>query len=79
MNILGFVAMAPEDTGITIPASVNSEASAAAYLTVLNKQFAGNVFNFAHLALQHSGRLRTLLCALDLGSLCRQSGCERLP
>lgn len=55
VNILGFVAMAPEDVGITIPASINSEASAAAYLLSLNKQFSGNVFNFAHLAMMYQG------------------------
>jgi len=55
VSILGFVAMAPEDIGITIPANVNSEATAQAYLTTLNKQFAGNVFNFAHLAMMYWG------------------------
>ena len=55
VNVLGFVAMAPEDVGITIPASVNSEATAAAYLLSLNEQFSGNVFNFAHLAMMYWG------------------------
>ncbi len=49
VSIIGFVAMAPQDLGILIPATVNSEATAAEFLMAFNKQFAGNVTNFAHL------------------------------
>lgn len=55
VTILGFVAMAPVDTGITIPDSISSETQATQYLKSLNQTFSGNVFNFAHLAMMYWG------------------------
>jgi pimeloyl-ACP methyl ester carboxylesterase len=68
VNIIGAVAMAPQDVGITIPAAVNTEESATAFLVSLNRQFSGNVLNFAHLAMMYWG-LAAAQPGLQLGDL----------
>jgi len=55
INILGFVAMAPEDAGIQIPAGINTEAEASKLVQALNQQFSNNIFNFTHLSMMYWG------------------------
>ena len=54
IDILGFVAMAPEDAGIQFPA-VTSEAEAVKEIQALNQQMGSSVFNFTHLAMLYWG------------------------
>ena len=49
LNILGFVAMAPEDAGIELPPGIDTEQKAVQALQALKTQMGGNVFNFTHL------------------------------
>ena len=55
VNILGFVAMAPPDFGVEIPAQVTTEAEAVKVLQGMNQQLDNNVFNFTHLAMFYWG------------------------
>ena len=55
INILGFVAMAPQDTGIQMPPEVSTESEASKLLQSLNKQMGGDVFNFTHLMMYYWG------------------------
>lgn len=48
IELLGFVAMAPYDMGVTIPKGEISEAQADHYMQTLSKEFGSNVFNFSH-------------------------------
>lgn len=51
INIVGFVAMAPFDIAVTMPAEkITSEADAQQYLKALGNQFSDNIFNFTHYA-----------------------------
>lgn len=50
LNIVGFVAMAPFDVGVTMPANLTNEESAKQYFQDLSAQFSDNVFNFTHYA-----------------------------
>ena len=55
VNILGFVAMAPPDFGVELPAEVTTEAQAVKVLQAMNQQLDNNVFNFTHLAMFYWG------------------------
>jgi pimeloyl-ACP methyl ester carboxylesterase len=55
IDILGFVAMAPQDAGIQIPTGITTEGEAVKLIQALNKQFSNNVFNFTHLAMMYWG------------------------
>lgn len=55
IDILGFVAMAPEDVAMALPQGIDSEQKAIQALQALNKQMGGNVFNFTHLAMLYWG------------------------
>ncbi len=50
IQIVGFVAMAPYDVAVTLPADIHTEADATKYLLALSDQFGANVFNFTHYA-----------------------------
>lgn len=62
VDILGFVAMAPQDAGIQIPGGITTEAEAGRLIEALNNQFSSNVFNFTHLVMMYWG-----LAAADPG------------
>jgi pimeloyl-ACP methyl ester carboxylesterase len=55
IDILGFVAMAPEDIGIQMPTGITTEAEAATLIQAFNGQMGGNVFNFTHLMMFYWG------------------------
>jgi pimeloyl-ACP methyl ester carboxylesterase len=50
IDIIGFVAMAPFDIAVTMPANITNEADASKYLQSLGEQFSDNIFNFTHYA-----------------------------
>lgn len=50
IELLGFVAMAPQDIAAVAPKGEVTEASSEALLESLTKSFSDNVFNFTHLA-----------------------------
>jgi pimeloyl-ACP methyl ester carboxylesterase len=68
INILGFVAMAPEDIGIQMPTGITTEAEAAKLIEAFNTQMGGNVFNFTHLMMFYWG-LAAADPRLNLGDL----------
>jgi Secretory lipase len=51
IELLGFVAMAPQDTRTVAPPGPLDEASATAMLAGLGKAFSDNIFNFTHFAM----------------------------
>ncbi|MBU3620893.1 alpha/beta fold hydrolase [Polynucleobacter sp. CS-Odin-A6] len=55
LELIGTVAMAPDDIGIMIPGATDNQASAQKSLDGLIKMFSGNVFNFAHMAMSMWG------------------------
>jgi pimeloyl-ACP methyl ester carboxylesterase len=68
INILGFVAMAPQDVGIQMPSGINTEAEASKLVQALNQQFSNNIFNVTHLAMMYWG-LAAAEPALSLSDL----------
>jgi pimeloyl-ACP methyl ester carboxylesterase len=68
IDLLGFIAMAPQDTGIQIPSSITTEADAATLIQALNHQFSNNIFNFTHLVMMYWG-LAAAQPGLNLGDL----------
>jgi pimeloyl-ACP methyl ester carboxylesterase len=68
IDILGFVAMAPQDIGIQMPGGITTEAEAAKLIEALNNQFSNNVFNFTHLVMMYWG-LAAAEPELKLGDL----------
>ena len=62
IDILGFVAMAPEDIGGQMPSDITTEAEAAKLIQAFNTQMGSNVFNFTHLMMFYWG-----LAAAELG------------
>ena len=50
ISIVGFVAMAPFDVAVTLPANINTAAEATAAQQKLGQSFESNVFNFTHYA-----------------------------
>ena len=54
LDILGFVAMAPEDIGVEM-AAVSTETEAVRELQAVNQQMGSNVFDFTHLAMMYWG------------------------
>lgn len=50
IDIVGFVAMAPFDIAVTMPAKLSNDADARKYLQSLGEQFSENIFNFTHYA-----------------------------
>ncbi len=50
VQIIGFVAMAPYDVGVTFPTGTLTTADATKYLQNLSDAFSQNVFNFTHYA-----------------------------
>lgn len=50
IELVGFVAMAPFDVAVTIPAKISTEAEAAKFLQELGATFSSNIFNFTHYA-----------------------------
>ena len=68
IDILGFVAMAPQDIGIQMPGGITTEAEASKLIEALNNQFSNNVFNFTHLVMMYWG-LAAAEPKLKLGDL----------
>ena len=50
IEIVGFIAMAPFDIAVTMPAKLANDADARKYLQSLGEQFSENIFNFTHYA-----------------------------
>lgn len=68
VDILGFVAMAPEDIGIEMPDGITTEAEAVQAIQAFNKQMGDNVFNFTHLSMLYWG-LAAAQPSLNLGDV----------
>lgn len=51
VSFVGFVAMAPDDLAVSMPPDATGAEGAQKALSTLTSQFGGNVFNFAHLAM----------------------------
>ncbi len=68
VDILGFVAMAPQDMGIQMPSGIRTEAEATQLIQALNAQFSNNSFNFTHLVMLYWG-LAAAKPGLNLGDL----------
>ncbi len=51
IDIVGFVAMAPDDIGALMPKTALDEPTAVKMLAELGSSFSGNIFNFAHFAM----------------------------
>ena len=68
INILGFVAMAPQDIGIQMPSDISKEAEAAKLIQAFNTQMDENVFNSTHLLMFYFG-LTAARPGLHLGDI----------
>jgi pimeloyl-ACP methyl ester carboxylesterase len=55
LDILGFVALAPQDISILVPAGKLDQASADKYFQESQKMFMNNVFNFTHATMYYWG------------------------
>lgn len=55
LEILGFVALAPQDISIFAPANKLDQASADKYFQDLQKMFLGNIFDFTHATMTYWG------------------------
>lgn len=55
LDIVGFVAMAPEDVAVLSPSGKLDQASADRYFADSQKEFSNNIFNFSHAAMFYWG------------------------
>lgn len=55
LNVLGFVAMAPEDVAVSAPSGKLDQASADQYFAGAQKEFSNDIFNFSHAAMFYWG------------------------
>lgn len=74
INIVGFVAMAPEDIRVMAPKGELNEKSATQMIADLNKTFTDNVFNFTHLAMNMFGTQAAFSDKLQLSDLFTEEG-----
>lgn len=77
IDILGFVAMAPEDIGIEMPGNITTEAEAVKAIQAFNKQMGDNVFNFTHLSMLYWG-LAAAEPNLQLGDIFSANAIEKI-
>lgn len=55
LDVVGFVAMAPEDVAVLSPGGKLDQASADRYFADSQKEFSNNIFNFSHAAMFYWG------------------------
>lgn len=76
INIVGFVALAPEDMRVVEPEGGVTEANAASMMNGLTNTFSDNVFNFTHLTMTMLGTQAAYSDKLKLSDLYTDEGAK---